>query len=77
MIRTFRITVLVEEVTEPASPTAGVAQFRSKHYVDERSLYDARFPCDWLRAELEVPLKRASHDLAPTIYKHINPEPAP
>lgn len=74
MIRTFRITVLVEEINGPNEPALVVAQSRGKHYVDERSLHSMRFPCDWLRAELEIPLKRASQELAPPVYKHLAPE---
>lgn len=74
MLRTFRITVLVEEINGTTEPALVVAQSRAKHFVDERDMHHAHFPCDWLRAELEVPLKRASSDLAPTVYKHLTPE---
>ena len=75
MIRSFRMTVLIEEINGPEQPALVVAQFRGKHFIDERDMHGAHFPCDWLRAELEVPLKRSSHDLAPLVYKHLNPEP--
>ena len=71
MLKTFRVTVLIEEINGTEQPALVVAQSRTKHFIDERDLHSVRHPPDWLRAELEVPLKRASHDLAPTVYQHI------
>jgi hypothetical protein len=73
--RHLKITILVEEVgTQGAQP---VVESRALHVVDERSLLAARYPQDWLMAELQVPLQRAACTLAPIVFKHILPETAP
>lgn len=72
MNRHLKITILVEEIGPHG--TQPVHQHRALHVIDERSLLDAKYPHDWLTAELQVPLQRAAYSLSPVVFKHILPE---
>lgn len=74
MIKTLRITIVVEDATETNRPPTVIVQQRATHYVQDANLHNAKYPADMLQRDLEVALTHVAKKITPEVLKHIAPE---